>query len=90
VLEKQLDQEELMSEKKHYRAMISVPITADTDEAAEHQAAVYANSLAAPGSNVIVGHLELVTEVDGGLMSPPVRVVTEDPSFRRQVPLVQA
>lgn len=70
-----------------YRALISVPIKADTDDEAEDFANLYATLLYHPGTNVIAGHVELVTEVHAPGLTP-VRVVHEDESFRGQIPTV--
>jgi hypothetical protein len=70
---------------KHYRAFISMPITANGDEQALNNAGKYANSLLHAGSTTIGGHLELLTEVESdGLV--PGRVVWEDIRFREQLP----
>jgi hypothetical protein len=69
---------------KKYRAFISMPIAADTDNEALDLAGRYANSLLHPGSTTIGGHVELLTEVEGKYM--PTRVVFEDVDFRDQIP----
>jgi hypothetical protein len=68
---------------RSYRALISVPIAADDDDEAEDQAAEFAMSLLHPGSDVIAGHVELVTETRGFL--DPKRVVMEDPGLWDQL-----
>ena len=67
---------------RQYRALISVPIEANTDDEAWSQAVDYANLLRKP-NHVIRGHVELVTEV-----ADDVRRVWEDPGLRRQLPSV--
>jgi hypothetical protein len=64
-----------------YRALISVPIAADSDSDAQDQADAFARMLTVAG--VIAGHVELVAESAG---MTPVRVVMEDDGFREQVP----
>lgn len=70
---------------KSYRALISVPIQAENDEAAEELAAEHARSLLHPGSAVIAGHVERLAEVQpgGGLTSG--RVVMEADGFWTQL-----
>lgn len=70
---------------KSYRALISVPVTADDDDTAWSQAVEQAHSLIQPGSKIVAGHLELVGEVREGTMQI-ARVVTADPLFLRQLP----
>jgi hypothetical protein len=70
---------------RYYRALISVPITAENDNDADKQASTYARSLLHPGSTTIGGHLELLTEVVHGSLKPR-RVVHEDPGFPDQLP----
>jgi hypothetical protein len=70
---------------RYYRALISMPITAENDNDADKQARAHARSLLHPGSTTIGGHLELLTEVSyGGL--EPMRVVYEDETFSAQLP----
>lgn len=71
---------------RHYRAMISVPITAESDEAAEEATAWFADLFRSRGGPVL-GHVELVTEVTWGGMWP-VRVIAELPGFRAQIPMM--
>jgi hypothetical protein len=71
---------------KSYRAFISMPIAADTDEEALDLAGRHANSLLHPGSTVIGGHVELLTEVASGGGYTPTRVVFEDQRFWDQIP----
>jgi hypothetical protein len=70
---------------KRYRALISVPITADSDRDAVEQAVAYAHSLLHPDAQVVAGHLELVGEAGDALMQI-VRVIDEDPLFTTQLP----
>ena len=69
---------------KSYRAFISMPIAADTDDEALKLAGRHASSLLHPGSTTIGGHMELLTEVEDGYT--PTRVVWEELRFRRQIP----
>lgn len=70
---------------RHYRALMSVPISAPTDQAAFDVAADYAASLMHPGGQVIAGHVELVGEVvEYGLEIH--RVVYEDSGLRTTLP----
>jgi hypothetical protein len=69
---------------KSYRAFISMPIAADSDEEALELAGRHANSLLHPGSTTIGGHVELLTEVEG--FYTPTRVVFEDVNFWDQIP----
>lgn len=64
---------------RHYRALISVPINAHSDEDAQDQAAGWADLISH-------GHVELVTEVEPGELAP-LRLVDESPGFRNQIPL---
>jgi hypothetical protein len=68
---------------KRYRAFISMPITADTDDEALEVAGRHASSLMHPGSTAIGGHVELLTEVENSYT--PMRVVWEELKFRRQI-----
>jgi hypothetical protein len=70
---------------RRYRALISAPITAQSDDDAMTKAVALAHSLTQPDSKVISGHLELLGEVREGLMEI-VRVVDEDPLFTKQLP----
>jgi hypothetical protein len=70
-----------------YRALISIPIRADNDELALEEAYARANSLRDAG--VIIGHVELVTEIGPESLMAPARVVALDPGLRRQLPLEQ-
>jgi hypothetical protein len=71
---------------RHYRALISVPITADDDEQARTIGTEHAHSLVHPGdTNVVAGHLEFLGELVGDSMEI-ARVVWADPAFRRQLP----
>jgi hypothetical protein len=70
---------------KQYRALISVPISAKSDEDAVRQGVDYAHSLCHPGSEVIAGHLELVGEVREGLLGV-LRVVDAEPQLLKQLP----
>jgi hypothetical protein len=69
---------------KSYRAFISMPISAETDDEALEIAGRHANSLLHPGSTTIGGHVELLTEVEGSYT--PTRVVFEDLRFWDQIP----
>ena len=69
----------------HYRALISIPISAETDDDAVSQGAEYAHSLLDPDGGVVIGHLEFVGEVDKGQLAVR-RVVDEEPEFRHQFP----
>lgn len=71
-----------------YRALISVPISADSDERAQDVASGLASRLHNPGGS-IAGHVELVTEVDPRAHLRGIRVVMEAPGFREQVPLAE-
>jgi hypothetical protein len=70
---------------RRYRALLSVPIKADSDEEALSVAIQHANSLTHPGSEVIAGHLEMLGEVAEGLLRI-ARVVDSDPQFLSQLP----
>jgi hypothetical protein len=71
---------------RRYRALISVPITADDDENARKIANDYAGSLVHPGGGkVVAGHLELVGELRDHAMEI-ARVVWADSGFRQQLP----
>lgn len=70
---------------RQYRALVSVPISADSDDDAVRQGVEYAHSLHHPGGKGVAGHLELVGEVREGLMEI-IRVVDEDPLFTKQLP----
>ena len=68
-----------------FRALISVPITAEDDEKAMKIGVEYAHSLSQTGGgNVAAGHLELLGEVRNDAMEI-VRVVHADPAFLRQL-----
>lgn len=69
-----------------YRALISLPISADTDEKAWNQAAKYAHSLRHAASRVVAGHLELLGEVANGDLLRVGRVVDMDPHLLQQLP----
>jgi hypothetical protein len=71
--------------KRIYRALISVPISASSDDEAVSKGVKLAHSVTHPGSGVVAGHLELVGEVREGLFEI-VRVVDEDPLFTKQLP----
>ena len=66
---------------KNYRAIISVPVTAKTDDEALDIAVARAHSLM-DSDGVVRGHLEFLGEGELGVF----RVVEEDPGFRQQVP----
>jgi hypothetical protein len=67
----------------HYRALLSIPIEANSDAAAVEAANEQATALQHPGGSV-VGHVELVGEVGEDLEI--VRVVSSDPGLLRQLP----
>jgi hypothetical protein len=69
---------------RYYRALISVPITAEDDEDALEKAGDYARSLLLPGGITSGGHMERLAEVHGGGMAT-MRVVTEDEDFLGQL-----
>ena len=71
---------------KHYRALISVPISATSDDDAIRQGVDHAHSLLHPGGKIVAGHLEFVGEVQEGSAMEIVRVVDQDPLFARQLP----
>jgi hypothetical protein len=71
---------------KRYRALISVPISADSDDGAVEQAYEFANSVMHPSSEVVAGHLEFVGEVQAGSVLEVTRVVEVDPQFAKQLP----
>ncbi len=48
----------------YYRALISVPISANTDDEALDIAFEYAVTLLHPNSGVVAGHVELLSEVN--------------------------
>jgi len=68
-----------------YRAFISVPIEANSDDEAEDKAADYARSLLHPATMAIAGHVELLIEVDNSGLAPK-RSVYETRHFRGQLP----
>ena len=61
--------------EKRYRALISVPISADSDDGAVEQAYEFANSVTYPSGEVVAGHLEFVGEVQEGSVLEVIRVV---------------
>jgi hypothetical protein len=67
-----------------YRALISIPLTADDDESARERAVTHAHSLKDDG--VVIGHLELLGEVGGteGLLK--ITRVVQDSGLKRQLP----
>jgi hypothetical protein len=69
----------------YYRALISVPISADDDEEAMRIAGEHALSLRRPGSEVVVGHVEMVATTEDGSLAVR-RVVFIDPGFNKQIP----
>jgi hypothetical protein len=70
---------------RQYRALISVPITANDDEDAMEIGARHAHTLAHPDNpTAVAGHLEFLGEVGGDIMEV-ARVVWADPSFQRQL-----
>jgi hypothetical protein len=69
---------------KQYRALLSVPVQANSDAEAMQIAETYANSLA-DASGAITGHVELVGEVREGQVEM-VRVVSAESWLLRQLP----
>jgi hypothetical protein len=70
---------------RSYRALISVPVTADTDAEAWRKATAYAHSLKHDGSAVPARHLELLCAlVDDELEM--IRAVEADPALLPQLP----
>ncbi len=70
---------------KHYRALLSIPVEARSDDDAVRAADEHAASLLHPGGGAAVGHVEFVGEVAEGQMEV-TRVITADPLFLRQLP----
>lgn len=68
----------------NYRALISVPISADSDEEARDIADDYAASLLDPTGEGVVGHTEVVGESED--LRSITRAVYVDPGFERQIP----
>jgi hypothetical protein len=69
---------------RSYRALISMPISAENDDDAAEQAYAHARSLLWPGSTTIGGHLERLAEVPGGGLETK-RIVIEDDQFLTQL-----
>ena len=69
---------------KHYRALISIPVAATTDDEATRLAVEQAHSLEHPGGGA-AGHLEMLAEVQEGTLQM-VRVVDADPGLLTQLP----
>jgi hypothetical protein len=69
---------------KHYRALISMPITAENDDEALDRAGAYASSLLLPGGKTIGGHVERLAEVAPGSLETK-RVVIEEEGFMTQL-----
>jgi hypothetical protein len=70
---------------KQYRALISIPITADNDAAARNQADKQAGEMRDADGTSSSGHVELVGEVpENGLQI--ARVVHAEALFLRQLP----
>jgi hypothetical protein len=69
---------------RHYRALISIQITAEDDEGARRVAAAYMDTLVAPDGQG-GGHLELLGQAHDNSMEI-ARVVWADPHFRHQLP----
>ena len=70
---------------RSYRALISVPINAETDAEAWRKATAHAHDLKHDGSAVPAGHLELL----GALVNDKlemIRVVEADPDLLRRLP----
>jgi hypothetical protein len=72
------------SATRYYRALISVPIVAETDDEASSLAIAQAHSLLHPGGGV-AGHLEMLAEVQEGTLQM-LRVVDADPGLLTQLP----
>ena len=70
---------------RSYRALISVPITADTDAEAWRKATAHAHTLKHEHSAVPAGHLELLGALVGDQLEM-IRVVEADPALLRQLP----
>ncbi len=70
---------------RSYRALISVPVSAETDAEAWRKATEYAHSLKHDGSAVPAGHLELLGAVVDDELEI-IRVVEADPALLRQLP----
>jgi|KBSMisStaDraftv2_1062788.scaffolds.fasta_scaffold449078_3 hypothetical protein len=68
-----------------YRALLSVPISADSDSAARDLADAYAEQVRTPDGHSVIGHTEAVFEVTRGSLDVE-RDVYMDPGFPRQVP----
>jgi hypothetical protein len=68
---------------KHYRALISVPITVANDNAAYKKAFTYAAQL--QHDNCVVGHVETLFEVEPDRMDPS-RVLIINEWLYAQVP----
>jgi hypothetical protein len=68
---------EISKTEKSYRALISVPISAEDDEEAYERASEFANSLRHPGSETIAGHIELLIEAYKDSLTSK-RVIIED------------
>lgn len=66
-----------------YRALFSVPISADSDGEARRRADEFASMLR--GDKVVYGHTELVGAIAEGDLEV-CRVVWADPWFLRQLP----
>lgn len=64
---------------KHYRALISIPVQAESDDEAQDLAERRA-------ADIAEGHLELLGAVEEGQMQIR-RVVSADPWLARQLPL---
>lgn len=76
----------IASMSREFRALISVPITAEDEAEAMELAVQSAHSLTHPsGGNVVAGHLELLGEVRSDTLEI-ARVVDTDPAFLRQLP----
>ena len=70
---------------KYYRALISIPIQAESDDDAIRVANEHAASVHYPDGEV-AGHIELVGKTHGDLVEID-RVVYSAPLFLRQLPL---
>jgi hypothetical protein len=70
----------------HYRGLISVVITAESDDDAMEIGGKYANLIFESPSDGVVGHLEMLGEVREQSLRI-TRIVHADPLLLRQLPL---
>jgi hypothetical protein len=71
------------SDKKYYRALISIPISAASDSAAMDTAVKHAHSLME--DHCVIGHVESVFEVADKDLLAKGRSVHTEPGLARQV-----